>query len=95
MIVRYVCSNGKEYNLIGDRMRATSGNFHKYEWKQNSTEIQFGDSVYGFTKESVKYSITLTMRGKLESRKAMIDELTDAFEYDVVNATPGRIYYGE
>ena len=49
MIVRYVCSNGKEYSLIGDRMRATSGNFHKYEWKQNSTEIQFGDSVYGFT----------------------------------------------
>ena len=23
--IKYVCSNGEEYNLIGDKMRATSG----------------------------------------------------------------------
>ena len=26
--IKYVCSNGKEYSLVGDRMRATSGYFH-------------------------------------------------------------------
>lgn len=30
--VRYVSSNRKEYNLIGDKMRSTSGVFHDYEW---------------------------------------------------------------
>ena len=31
--IKYVCSNGKEYNLVGNRMRPTSGYFHEYEWK--------------------------------------------------------------
>lgn len=92
--IKYVCSNGKEYNLIGDRMRATSGYFHSYEWKPNATQMEIGDDVYGFSKEAVTYSITLTLRGKLDGRKAMLDELTNAFEYDVVNLTPGRIYFG-
>lgn len=26
--IKYVCSNGEKYNLIGDKMRATSGYFH-------------------------------------------------------------------
>lgn len=92
--IKYVCSNGKEYNLVGDRMRATSGYFHSYEWKQNATQMETGDDVYGFSKEAVTYSITLTLRGKLDERKDLLDDLTDAFEYDVVNLTPGRVYFG-
>ena len=38
--IKYVCSNGKEYNLIGDRMRATSGSFHEYQWKSMTTDQQ-------------------------------------------------------
>lgn len=94
MDVKYICSNGREYNLIGDRIRPTSGYFHEYKWKQKANETNVGDSVYGFTKESTAYNITLTVRGSLEERKRLIDELTDAWEYDVVNVTPGRIYYG-
>lgn len=93
--IKYICSNGKEYNLIGNRMRATGGYFHNYEWKPSSTEMELGEDVYGFTKEGVTYSITLSFRGRLEERKRLLDELTDAFEYDVVNETPGRIYYGD
>lgn len=93
--IKYVCSNGREYSLIGDRMRATSGYFHTYEWKPNATQMEIGDDVYGFSKEAITYSITLTLRGKLEERKAMLDELTNAFEYDIVNITPGKVYFGE
>lgn len=93
--IKYVSSNGKEYDLIGDRMRGTSGNFHSYEWKQNSTNTEFGEDVYGFSKEAITYDITLTLRGLLEERKALLDELTDSFEHDIVNTTPGKIYYGE
>lgn len=92
--IKYVCSNRKEYNLIGNRMRATSGYFHSYEWKPNATQMEIGDDVYGFSKEAVTYSVTLTLKGKLDERKALLDELTNAFEYDVVNLTPGRVYFG-
>lgn len=92
--VKYVCSNGKEYNLIGDKLRPTDGYFHKYKWKQKATDTGMGDSVYGFSKESMTYDITLTVRGTLDSRKKQLDELTNAWEYDIVNVTPGRIYFG-
>ena len=91
--IKYVCSNGEEYNLIGDKMRATSGYFHAYEWTPNTTEKEMGVTVNSFTKEPVVYDITLTVRGKEFERKRLLNKLTNAFEYDVVNMSPGRIYY--
>ncbi|MCF2555746.1 phage tail family protein [Faecalicatena contorta] len=93
--IKYVCSNGKEYNLVGDRMRATSGYFHSYDWKPKTTDMEMGSDVYGFTKESVTYQITLTLRGSLDERKKMLNELTNCFEYDIVNVTPARVYFGK
>ena len=92
--IKYVCSNGKEYNLVGDRMRPTSGYFHEYEWKPMTTDQEMGVDVYGFEKEGKTYQITLTFRGPLEERKAKMDEITNCFEYDVVNLSPGRIWFG-
>lgn len=94
MIIKYVCSNGKEYNLIGNKMRATSGVFHKYEWKKNASELAMGDDVYGFTKEAATYSIVFALRGTLDERRKFLNELQDAFEYDIANVAPGRIWYG-
>lgn len=91
--IKYMCSNGKEYNLVGNRMRPTSGYFHEYEWKPMTTDQEIGANVYGFEKEPKTYQITLTFRGSLEERKAKMDELTNCFEYDVVNLTPGRIWF--
>ena len=93
--IKYVCSNGEEYNLIGDKMKATSGYFHEYEWKPNATEREMGVTVNAFTKEPVTYDITLTVRGNEKERIQILNNLTNSFEYDVVNMTPGRIYYGE
>ena len=92
--IKYVCSNGKEYNLVGDRMRATSGYFHEYEWKPSTAEQEIGVDVYGFTKDPKTYQMTLTLRGPLNERKRQLNELTDSWEYDIVNVTPGRIWFG-
>ena len=92
--IQYASSDGKEYNLVGNRMRATSGYFHEYEWKPMTTDQEIGEDVYGFEKEPKTYQITLTFRGPLEERKAKMDELTNSFEYDIVNKTPGRIWFG-
>ena len=45
-------------------------------------------------KEPKTYQITLTFRGPLEERKEKMDELTNCFEYDIANVTPGRIWFG-
>lgn len=73
-------------------MRATSGCFHNYAWKPNATDMEIGADVYGFGKEPITYQITLTLRGPLEERKNMLDELTNCFEYDVINKTRARLY---
>ena len=41
--IKYVCSNGEKYNLIVDKMRATSGYFHAYESTPNTTEREMGN----------------------------------------------------
>ena len=76
-------------------MRPTDGSFHSYEWTPEVIERKVGETVTGFTKASKIYQITLTIRGKLEDRKALIDDITDAFEHDVINVSPGRIYFGD
>lgn len=93
--IKYVSSNGKEYDLIGAQMRATNGSFHQYGWSENATQKSKGSAVYGFDRESVTYKLTLTLRGSLYSRKERLNDLTNSFEYDVVNLTPGRFWYGE
>lgn len=92
--IKYVCSDGKEYNLIGNRMRATSGYFHEYEWKPMATSQKIGADVYDFEREPKTYQITLSFRGPLEERKASIDALTNSFESDVANRKPGKIWFG-
>lgn len=93
--IKYISSNGKSHNLIGDKMRATSGNFHKYAWEKNVKKVNGKERLTKFTKESTNYQLTLTLRGDLDKRKEMLNDLIDSFEQDVINRTPGTIYFGE
>lgn len=93
--VKYVCSDKTEYNLIGDRFRATSGTFHDYEWVVKTVSRDIGEKVVKFTKEGKVYQITFTVRGKLDERKEIIDTLTDAFETDIISLSPGQIHFGD
>ena len=95
MIIKYVCSNGKEFDLYGENMRATSGNFHTYKWKPISESCTFGEKVSGFGKEACEYALTLTFRGNLAERKKFLNELIDCFDYDTANNNSGRIYFGD
>lgn len=95
MDIKYISSSGKEYNLLGEKMRATSGNFHSYSWKTKAKEKAYGSNVYGFTKESLSYKLILTFRGDLEDRKKLLDEIGEAFEEDVAKISPGKFYFGK
>lgn len=92
--VMYISSNGKKFNLIGDKMRATNGRFHKYSWKENVEKRECGDDLIEFIKEANTYSLTLSLRGVLSERMILLDNLRDAFENDIIKKRPGRIYFG-
>lgn len=91
---KYISSNGKEYDLIGAKIRVSQGSFHSYEWKEDAKETENGSKVYGFTKEPKTFTLVFTLRGELEERYAMLDDMTNSFEHDVVNLIPGRFWYG-
>lgn len=93
--VCYVSSGGKSYDLLGDKMRVTDGNLHKYKWQKNSEKANNRERLVKFTKESTNYQLTLTLRGDLEERKTMLNSLIDSFEQDVATGIPGKIYFGE
>ena len=57
--IKYVCSNGKEYNLVGNRMRPTSGYFHEYEWKPMTTDQEIGADV----DRTGKHEVTISGKG--------------------------------
>ena len=95
MIIKYVCSNGKEFDLYGKNMRATSGTFHSIKWKSISKSLRFGEKVSGFGKEPAEYSLILMLRGSEIDRKITLNELIDCFECDTANNTAGRIYFGD
>lgn len=76
-------------------MRATSGSFHKYAWTKNVKKANGKERLIKFTKESMNYKLTLTLRGYLDKRKEMLNDLIDSFEQDIINRTPGTIYFGE
>ena len=94
MKAKYVSSNGKEYDLIGAKMRVSQGSFHSYEWEEDAEETESGSVVYGFKKGPATFTLIFTLRGDLKERHKMLDDITNAFEHDVVNVTPGRFWYG-
>lgn len=93
--IKYISSNGKEYNLIGEKMRVKSGNYHKYSWGKEVQKSKIGERLLNFTKDPALYGITLIFRGDLEERKEKLDNLRDDFEYDVLNQTAGKFIFGK
>lgn len=95
MIVKYINANGISFNLECDNIKIKDGNFHRNSWKAKTEQMQYGDNVKGFTKQSVIYEITLTLRGGIRDRKRLLDNLHDASEFDIIQNTPGSIWFGE
>ena len=88
--VKYVNSLNKEVSFIQANMLPTSGYLHERKWntsKDNDlTILDISDCTY---------TVTLTLRGKLEERKRMMDSLCDIVDYDCAVGKPGTLYFGD
>lgn len=89
MIIRYINSRGDEVNLNKEPYKLLISDLIDYEWKANEKS----ERIINFQKEIENRSLNIDIikNGSTSSRKLMND-LSDIFEYDVINAVPGRLY---
>lgn len=92
--VKYVNSNGTSIDLLGSKLRATEGYVHNRKWSPVVNALSVGARLKSFNKDPIQYDLTVALRGTLQERYAMMDNLLEAFEYDVIRKTPGRLWFG-
>lgn len=93
VLIRYVASSGNEYNLKADGIKIKEANFHNYSWDFDMTERTFGVLINKLRRGAASYEATLCFRGSYLRRRNLIEALHVDFERDVLNLTPGRLYW--
>ena len=87
--LKYIASTGTEYDLLTDDCFVTECNAFDYGFSPVTFGKRYGSKVYGFEMPQKEIEATLYVFGN--NRKEQINELTAAFDYDVMNMTPGTL----
>ena len=87
--LKYISSRGTEYDLLTDDRFVTECNAFDYEFTPVTFGKKYGSKVYGFEMEQKEIEATFYVFG--ENRKAQINELIAAFDYDVLNEKSGTL----
>lgn len=93
--LKYVNSQGKTIDFRNFDTQIFKANFHKYEWGRESTTQQFGEVVQKFTKEPLKFEMSIAARGGSLKNGEIFNDVTAIVEYDVVNNSPGKLWWGD
>ena len=87
MIIKYICSNRDEFSLYSASLAVSDGSYHLYKWIVNKDEE--------FERKAQEYDLTFQLRGTLDERKLILNQMTNDFERDIVNQEPGTFVFGE
>ena len=93
MIIKYIDSDKKEYDLLNPRFRLKSGNFHKINWKYVGLARQYGVVIERFEKEPVVLELVFSIKGEIAERKNNLDQIHASMERDKIKKVPGRIVW--
>ena len=94
MRLEYIGSAGT-IDLTSFETRIYKANFHAYEWGYTGTEKTLGIALDQFTKQPLEYEMTVAVRGTEAAKKAALNNLLEITEQDVINMTPGKLYWNE
>lgn len=84
---KYISSAGDEYDLMTDSGFISECNAFDYEFSPVTFGKRFGSKIYGFEMAQKEFEATLYVFGN--NRKEYINEMTAAFDYDILHETPG------
>ena len=95
--ITYTDSRGNVFDLMAHDIHwiNTAEGFHSYEWEPESTDRRFGERLRAWKKSKKELSITLVVSGTEYERAHFLNELHDAFEYDITVFEPGTITWEE
>lgn len=93
--ITYVASSGNTYNLISNGILHKEANYHKWGWKVEGTQLQYGYRVANFSREPAVYETELIFYGSQQRRLALLQALHDDFENDVRTKRTGKLIWGD
>lgn len=92
MIVRYINSRNEEVNLNQKPYKMLISDIMNYDWEV----LESSGKITGFAKKISRKSVLVDVFSDVEdSSRKNVNRLTDIFEYDVINKTPGRLYIND
>lgn len=95
MIVKYEGSAGEKFDLLDFRSRLKDANFHDYEWKYTEIKKKRSSKIKEFKRSAKIYDATIIFQGSYEERVRDLEKFTNISERDLLNKTPGKIWFGE
>lgn len=91
--ITYTSSSGVAFPLVATNFYIKDASIHEYEWNPEVTKFRYGDFVKMFTKESLKYDVTLAFNGSLSQKEGMLKEFHDEIERDIMTENAGKLTY--
>lgn len=95
MNIMYKSSQDREINLNTRTLKFGSGAIFDYEWKPVADDRQYGTKIRQFNKEAKELEIVVYLSGSDADKKAAMNTLIEACEYDVVTQNSGRLYFNK
>lgn len=89
----YTSSAGTEFALVTSSRYIKEASIHDYAWTPEVTNFRYGDLVKLFSKEAIKYSITVAYNGSLSDIEDMLTDFHNETEADIMTQTPGTLSY--
>ena len=86
MRIAYENSEGKIFEFTeNEKIRVTHANFHKYAYKYEGVELEYGIKLKRFKKDPGTYPITLYFYGSARKRAKRMDDLHELVSIDRIN----------
>lgn len=95
-MLKYISgSTGKTISLYSEfiKGRLRKAGFYDYDWDVNTIDKILGCEVESFGKKPKKYELILDFIGNQKKRSEYADLFFENVELDVLNKTPGRLYF--
>lgn len=91
--IYYKSARGEVFNLMAEPLRIQTANFHNYSWKAKTRARKYGVKVSSFQRSAIQYKTKILLTGSFEERSELAAAMHIAFERDIFELTPGRLYW--
>lgn len=87
----YTSDNGVSFPLVAEKMYLKDASLHEYKWNAEGVKYKYGDLLKIFTKDAIKYEVTLAFSGSETERTQNIERIHDAWEHDIMQQATGKL----